>query len=470
MINLTKIIATLGPSSSDKKTIAALAKAGANAFRLNFSHGSYQDHQQRIAIIRQIAKENKTHYTILADMQGPKLRVGLFEKGKIQLKKSQLFTLDMSSELGNEKRVQLPHPEIFKVIKPNMNLLLNDGKIRLSVQKVSPQKIETKVIVGGTLSDHKGVNVPDVILPINALTEKDKKDLKFALKQGVDWICLSFVQTENDIKMAKKLIGEKVGILAKIEKPAAVQNIAQIVAQCDAIMVARGDLGVECPIESVPAMQRKIMACCRLAGKPVVVATQMLESMIEAPVPTRAEVSDVATAVYEGADAVMLSAETAAGAYPVQAVQTMHNVILRTQSDVDYATRLAALRLPLDGTIPCAITSSMRRMISSLAKPACIATYSVSGKTTLRVARERAVVPILGLTTDENIANRMGLVWGVVPFAISKIKKFDDITANVIRIAQQKKFAKKGEQIIITAGYPFGNKGFTNLLNIIEVK
>lgn len=470
MINLTKIIATLGPSSSDKKTIAALAKAGANAFRLNFSHGSYQDHQQRIAIIRQIAKENKTHYTILADMQGPKLRVGLFEKGKIQLKKSQLFTLDTSSELGNEKRVQLPHPEIFKVIKPNMNLLLNDGKIRLSVQKVSPQKIETKVIVGGTLSDHKGVNVPDVILPINALTEKDKKDLKFALKQGVDWICLSFVQTENDIKMAKKLIGEKVGILAKIEKPAAVQNIAQIVAQCDAIMVARGDLGVECPIESVPAMQRKIMACCRLAGKPVVVATQMLESMIEAPVPTRAEVSDVATAVYEGADAVMLSAETAAGAYPVQAVQTMHNVILRTQSDVDYATRLAALRLPLDGTIPCAITSSMRRMISSLARPACIATYSVSGKTTLRVARERAVVPILGLTTDENIANRMGLVWGVVPFAISKIKKFDDITANVIRIAQQKKFAKKGEQIIITAGYPFGNKGFTNLLNIIEVK
>lgn len=470
MINLTKIIATLGPSSSDKKTIAALAKAGTNAFRLNFSHGSYQDHQQRIAIIRQIAKENKTHYTILADMQGPKLRVGLFEKGKIQLKKSQLFTLDMSSELGNEKRVQLPHPEIFKVIKPNMNLLLNDGKIRLSVQKVSPQKIETKVIVGGTLSDHKGVNVPDVILPINALTEKDKKDLKFALKQGVDWICLSFVQTENDIKMAKKLIGEKVGILAKIEKPAAVQNIAQIVAQCDAIMVARGDLGVECPIESVPAMQRKIMACCRLAGKPVVVATQMLESMIEAPVPTRAEVSDVATAVYEGADAVMLSAETAAGAYPIQAVQTMHNVILRTQSDVDYATRLAALRLPLDGTIPCAITSSMRRMISSLAKPACIATYSVSGKTTLRVARERAVVPILGLTTDENIANRMGLVWGVVPFAISKIKKFDDITANVIRIAQQKKFAKKGEQIIITAGYPFGNKGFTNLLNIVEVK
>ncbi len=470
MINLTKIIATLGPASSDKKTISALAKAGANAFRLNFSHGSYKEHQQRIAIIREISKENNTHYTILADMQGPKLRVGIFKKGSIQLKKSQIFTLDTAKEPGDEKRVQLPHPEIFKVIKPNMNLLLNDGKIKLLVQKVSPKKIETKVIVGGVLSDHKGVNVPDVILPIDALTAKDKKDLQFALKQGVDWICLSFVQTANDIQMARKLVGTKAGILAKIEKPTAVQNISDIVAQADAIMVARGDLGVECPIESVPMMQRKILSCCRLAGKPVVIATQMLESMIEAPVPTRAEVSDVATAVYEGADAVMLSAETAAGAYPVQAVQTMYNVILRTQADVDYPTHLSALRLPLDGSIPCAITSSMRRMIASLARPACIATYSVSGKTTLRVARERAVVPLLGITTDKKVANRMGIVWGVVPFLIAKIQKFDDIAKNVIKIAQQKKFAKKGEQIIITAGYPFGNTGSTNLLNIIEMK
>lgn len=470
MIPFTKIIATLGPASSDKKTIGALAKAGANAFRLNFSHGSYAEHKTRIHLIRSLAKENKTHYTILADMQGPKLRLGHFEKGEITLKKGQLFTLDTNKKSGDEKRVELPHPEIFKVIKKGMNLLLNDGKIILCVQKVQTNKIETKVIVGGILSDHKGVNVPDVILPISALTDKDKKDLVFALKAGVDWICLSFVQTANDVKIAKKLINGKAGILAKIEKPAAVQNIAEIVAEADAIMVARGDLGVECPIESVPTMQRKIMAVCRLAGKPVVVATQMLESMIEAPVPTRAEVSDIATAVYAGADAVMLSAETAAGKYPVQAVQMMHNVILKTQSDVEYPTHLATLRLPLDGTVACAITSSMRRMISSLAKPACIATYSSSGQTTLRVARERAIVPILGMTTDEKVANKMGLIWGVVPFLTSQIKKFDDIAPNAIKIATQHKFAKKGEQIIITAGYPFGNKGSTNILHIVDIK
>lgn len=470
MIALTKIIATLGPSSSTKETIAALAKAGANAFRLNFSHGSYAEHQTRIKIIRSLAKQNKTHYTILADMQGPKLRVGHFKNREIQLKKGQTFVLDMNAIPGDEKRVQLPHPEIFKVIKTNMNLLLNDGKIVLAVKKVSPKRIETKVVVGGTLSDHKGVNVPDVILPIDALTPKDKKDLQFALKAGVDWICLSFVQTANDVRMAKKLINSKAAVLAKIEKPAAVQNIAEIVNEADAIMVARGDLGVECPIESVPMKQRKIMAACRLAGKPVVVATQMLESMIEAPVPTRAEVSDIATAVYEGADAVMLSAETAAGAYPIQAVQMMHNVIMQTQSDVDYPQHLAALRLPLDGTIACAITSSMRRMIASLAKPACIATYSVSGRTTLRVARERAIVPILGMTTDERVANRLGLVWGVVPFLTSKINKFDDVATNAVKIATQNKFAKKGEQIIMTAGYPFGNKGSTNILHIVEVK
>ena len=313
MIALTKIIATLGPATSSAKMIEKLTKAGASVFRLNFSHGSYSEHLERIQIIRNLAIKNKTHYTILADMQGPKLRIGNFEKACITLKSGQTFTLDNDKKPGNDKRVQLPHPEIFKVLKKKMNLLLNDGKIVLHVQKVTPKQITTKVLVGGELSDHKGVNVPDVILPIASLTTKDKKDLKFALNAGVDWICLSFVQTAKDITAARRLIGDKTPILAKIEKPAAVQNISEIVSEADAVMVARGDLGVECPIASVPGLQRKIMAACRLAGKPVVVATQMLESMIEAPVPTRAEVSDVATAVYEGADAVMLSAETAAG-------------------------------------------------------------------------------------------------------------------------------------------------------------
>lgn len=469
MIALTKIIATLGPATSSAKMIEKLAKAGASVFRLNFSHGSYSEHLERIQIIRNLAIKNKTHYTILADMQGPKLRIGNFEKGCITLKSGQTFTLDNDKKPGNEKRVQLPHPEIFKVLKKKMNLLLNDGKIVLHVQKVTSKQITTKVLVGGELSDHKGVNVPDVILPIASLTAKDKKDLKFALNAGVDWICLSFVQTAKDITAARRLIGDKTPILAKIEKPAAVQNISEIVAEADAVMVARGDLGVECPIASVPGLQRKIMAACRLAGKPVVVATQMLESMIEAPVPTRAEVSDIATAVYEGADAVMLSAETAAGKYPVQAVQTMHDVILKTQADPDYQMRLSALRLPLDGTIACAITSSMRRMIQSLAHPGCIATYSVSGRTILRVARERAIVPILGMTTSEKTANQMGLIWGVTPVWIKTVKHIGEVAPLAIENAKQHLLAKRGEQMIITAGYPFGNQGNTNILYIVDV-
>lgn len=470
MIALTKIITTLGPTSSSPEMIAKLAKAGANVFRLNFSHGTHAEHLARINAIRTQSKKDKVHYTILADMQGPKLRIGHFKEGEIVLHVGEQFILDTNKKAGNEKRVHLPHPEIFKVIKVGMNLLLNDGKIVLNVIKVTPKTIQTKVKVGGILSDHKGVNVPDVILPISALTTKDKKDLAFALKVGVDWICLSFVQKADDIRLARKLIKGKANILAKIEKPSAVQNINEIVKEADAIMVARGDLGVECPVESVPALQRKIITVCRLAGKPVVVATQMLESMIEAPVPTRAEVSDVANAVYMGADAVMLSAETAMGKYPVKAVETMKRVILQTQSDTDYPTQLAALKLPLDCTIPCAITSSMRRMIHSLDRPACIATCSMSGRTTLRVARERALVPILGMTTDEKVANRLGLIWGVIPVLCEKLKEISQISPMAIKIAKTKGLANKNEQIIITAGIPFGYKGSTNLLYIVNVE
>ena len=470
MISLTKIIATLGPASSSPEMIDKLAKAGVNVFRLNFSHGTLAEHLAQIKAIRTQSQKDRTHYTILADMQGPKLRVGHFKDGEIILRSGEQFILDTNEKSGDEKRVYLPHPEIFKVIKPKMNLLLNDGKIVLNVIKATPKAIQTKVIVGGGLSDHKGVNVPDVVLPISALTTKDKKDLAFALKAGVDWVCLSFVQTASDIRLARKLIKGKAAILAKIEKPSAVQNINEIVKEADAVMVARGDLGVECPVESVPALQRKIITVCRLAGKPVVVATQMLESMIEAPVPTRAEVSDIANAVYMGADAVMLSAETAMGKYPVKAVETMRRVILQTQSDPDYPNQLATLKLPLDCTIPCAITSSMRRMIHSLDKPACIATCSMSGRTTLRVARERALVPILAMTTDEKVVNRLGLVWGVVPVLCEKLKEMGQIAPMASKIAKAKGLAHKKEQIIITAGVPFGYKGSTNLLYIISVE
>ena len=462
----TKIVATLGPATSKSDTINALMKAGANVFRLNFSHGTRSDQKKRFDTIRQLAKKNKSHFSIIADMQGPKLRVGTFENGKVLLKEGQLFQLDMASEKGNSERVCLPHPEIYQVVKKEDELLLNDGQIRLQIQKVEKNKIQTKVIVGGTLSDHKGVNLPNVTLPISALTEKDKEDLKFALKLGVDWICLSFVQKPEDVVLARSLIKNKAGIIVKIEKPSAVSYLNEIVDLADGIMVARGDLGVECPIEQVPGMQRKIIDSCRHAGKPVIVATQMLESMIGSPSPTRAEVSDVATAVYEGADCVMLSAETAMGGYPVQAVQVMRRIIDQIQSDTYYKRAMAASSLPPDKTVASAITAGMKNIIQVLDKPTCIATYSISGKTTLRAARERAPVPILGLTPDEKVADKMALVWGVIPFKTNKLSEMTEVSPVAVQIAKNLKLAKKNDEIIITAGIPFAKKGKTNIIHI----
>ena len=410
------------------------------------------------------------HVSNLADMQGPKLRINSFENGSVLLKKGQTFILDTDKQKGTEERVCLPHPEIYKVLKKGMFLLLNDGQIRLSVQSIQKQKITTKVVVGGVLSDHKGVNLPDVILPISALTDKDKKDLKFALELGVDWICLSFVQKPEDIIAAKKLIGDKAGIIAKIEKPSAITHLDKIIDLADGIMVARGDLGVECPIEIVPTLQRKIIETARSAGKPVIVATQMLESMINSPVPTRAEVSDIATAVYEGADCVMLSAETAAGQYPVQSVKTMRQIIDQIQQDEYYLHAMATKSLPPDNTIASAITSGIKDMVQVLDKTACIAAYSMSGKTTMRVARERVTVPILGLSSSEQVANRMSLIWGVIPFLTKRLNNVIDLSPIATQIAKDLKLAHKDDKIIITAGIPFAKQGKTNILHITVVE
>ncbi len=466
----TKIVATIGPATSGRDRIKSLMRAGVNVFRLNFSHGDHAEHQQRFDIIRELAKENKTHYSILADMQGPKLRIGHFQDEQVLLKVGQNFRMDMDETPGDKTRVALMHPEIFAVLKPDMTLLLNDGQIQLRVKDFGKDYVNTEVVVGGPLSDHKGVNVPDVVLPISALTEKDKKDLAFALKLGVDWICLSFVQQPEDVQMARRLIGDKAGIIVKIEKPSALIHLDEIVDLADGVMVARGDLGVECPIESVPSLQRRIVETCRLAGKPVIVATQMLESMIHAPVPTRAEVSDVATAVYEGADGVMLSAETAMGEYPIQAVSMMKRIIAKIQEDAYYGPAMEAQSLPKDKTVASAITYSMKKMVKALDKPACIATYSVSGKTTLRAARERALVPILGLTPDEKVANKMALVWGVHPFVTKNLKDMTAVSPVAVETAKELKLAKKGDEVIITAGIPFAEKGTTNILHIATVE
>ena len=468
---LTKIVATIGPASNSIERIRALANAGVSVFRMNFSHGDYQTHQNTYNNIRNVAKENNTYYSILADMQGPKLRVADFKEGKVQLKTGQSFNLDMKDELGDETRVSLFHPEIYSAVKKGMTLLLNDGLIRLKVKSVTENCIKTTVLVGGELSNHKGVNVPDVVLPISALTKKDKKDLDFALELGVDWICLSFVQKPDDVTQARSIIKNKAGIIVKIEKPTALNHLNEIIDLSDAVMVARGDLGVECPLETVPALQRNIILACREKGKPVIVATQMLESMIKSPTPTRAEVSDVSTAVYEGADCVMLSAETAVGEYPIEAVEMMHKIIMSTQKDDAYQAYLdASSQTTNDKTISSAITSSMRQMVKSLEHPDCVITFSISGKTALRAAKERLGIPTLNITVSEKVANQMALVWGVRSIVTDSLRELILAPAIALKIAKETNMAKVGNEVIISAGIPFGTKGSTNIIHIAKVE
>ena len=470
-IQMTKIIATLGPTTSSLDTIRNLANAGVNAFRLNFSHGDYQTHKNNFTAIRKVARENKTHYSILADLQGPKLRIGDFKDGSIHLKEGNAFRLDMKNKLGDIKRVSLMHPEIYQVLTPGMVLLLNDGQIKLQVTEYGSDFVDTIVLVGGELSNHKGVNVPDVALPISALTEKDKKDLDFALKMGVDWVCLSFVQQPEDVKLAQQIISNQAGVIVKIEKPTALNHLDEIIDLTDAVMVARGDLGVECPLETVPTLQRNIILKCRQKGKPVIVATQMLESMIKAPVPTRAEVSDVATAVYEGADCIMLSAETAIGSYPIEAVSMMKRIIMSTQKDESYSTHLESSALPTDDkAISTAITSSMRQMVKALEHPDCIITFSASGKTAQRASKERLLIPILNLTASEKVANKMALVWGVNSIVTGSLKELMRVPDYALKIAKKEGYTNTGDEVIISAGIPFGTEGSTNIIHIAKVK
>ncbi len=466
----TKIIATLGPATSSKERILELAKAGTNVFRLNFSHGTLESHKKNYDAIRQIEKELDTPLGVIADMQGPKLRIGQFKDGSIELKEGQPFRLDMVDELGDETRVQLPHQEIFDAIEEGTYLLLNDGNIRLRVTDVGARYANTLVITGGILSDHKGVNIPGITLPISALTEKDLVNLEYALEMGVDWIALSFVQRPEDIIMAKEKINERAWIITKIEKPTALKNLEEIIKLSDAIMVARGDLGVESPLESLPSLQKDIVSSCRRQGKPVIIATQMLESMIHNPTPTRAEVSDVATAVYDGVDCVMLSGETAVGEYPVLTVSMMRKIIAQTEEDPLYKKQMEILTLPPDHLIASAITSSIPNMVRVLDKPACVVTYSISGSTTLRVARERTGIPILCLTTDEKVMHRCVLIWGVIPMITQTVDSILDISPIALEYGKAKEIIRSGDQVMITAGVPFARKGATNIIHILTVE
>jgi pyruvate kinase len=465
-----KIVATLGPASSTPDTISALFHAGVDVFRLNFSHGERSEHQARIKAIRALERETHRPIGILADLQGPKLRLGTFAGGKVRLKTGEPFRLDLDRKPGDAARAPLPHPEVFAALQPGTDLLLNDGNVRLKVESCGEHFAETVVVDGGELSDRKGVNVPNAVLPVAALTEKDRSDFAFALEAGADWVALSFVQRPEDVAEARKLAANRAGIMVKLEKPAAVRRLAEILELCDAMMVARGDLGVEMPPEDVPPIQRQVIHACRRAGKPVIVATQMLESMVHAPVPTRAEASDVATAIYEGADAVMLSAESAAGDFPVEAVTMMDRIIRRVQADPLYH---AGLHANLDAEpehTPSDAISAAARQVAQTIGAAAICSYTTSGATALRAARERPHAPILALTSNLGTARRLALAWGLHCVHARDVTRFSDMVHRATRTAHREGFAERGQRIVITAGVPFGTPGATNVLHIAWVE
>jgi len=464
----SRIVATLGPASSSFASIHALAAAGADVFRLNFSHGSHADHAERHRLIREVERETGRPIGILLDLQGPKLRVGRMAGGKVILHAGSRFRLDLDAADGDVSRANLPHPEIFAALETGTELLMDDGKLRLRVDACGAGYADTTVLVGGVLSDRKGVNVPGVVLPISPLTEKDRVDLAFGLRLGVDWVALSFVQRPEDITEARALIGDQAWIMAKLEKPAAMDCLEQIVALADGIMVARGDLGVELPPQQVPILQRRIVHAARAAGRPVVIATQMLESMIAAPVPTRAEVSDVATAIYEGADAVMLSAESASGAYPVESVGIMDSIIGEVEHDPAWRSGLDASHTPAAATTADAICCALRRVAGLLA-PAATVAYTVSGFSCLRASRERPATPILALTPHASIARRLALVWGVHPVAFEEATTFDAMVADASAAAVRYQLAAPGDDLVVIAGFPSGHPGSTNLLHVVRV-
>ena len=459
-----KIVATLGPASSTKEMILALFEAGVDVFRFNFSHGTQEDHRRRHEIVREVERLVGRPIAILADLQGPKLRIGTFDSGQVKISSGSEFVFDRNPLPGNEKRVCLPHPELFGIMEPGHGISLDDGKIRMKVIKSTDHEIYTRVENGGILSDRKGLNVPDVVLPIPALTEKDLRDLEFALALGVDWVALSFVQSPQDLIHARKIIAGRALLMTKLEKPSAMEHLDVIVRDSDAVMVARGDLGVELPPEKVPGSQIRIIRSCRQQGKPTIVATQMLESMISTPIPTRAEASDVATAIYEGADAVMLSAESASGAYPLQAVAMMNRIIVEVESDPLYSQMINAqqeIHQEIDSDAICLAMRSVSKGINAVVN----VTYTETGATSLRTARGRPDAPILSITPYLQTARRLALAWGIHSTVLDHdIHDVNDMVTAACRVAYEEGLAKSGDSLTIVGGMPFGSCGTTNLL------
>ena len=463
-----RILATLGPASNTPEVIRQLMVTGADAFRINMSHGTHADHKQLIDAIRALESELERPTTILADLQGPKLRVGKFKGDKAQLEKGQKFVFDSKDAPGDSHRVQLPHREIFEAVETGTRLLVDDGKLVFRVTAVSKSEIEAEVETGGTISNNKGLNVPDVVLPLTPLTDKDRQDLAFALEQNVDWIALSFVQRPEDVAEARRLIGGRAALLAKIEKPSAIDRLEGILELADAVMVARGDLGVELPPQDVPPLQKRIVEAARRMGKPVVVATQMLESMISSPTPTRAEVSDVATAVYDGADAIMLSAESASGQFPCETVEMMNKIATSAEADPSHYARVHFTETLPDATTNDAIARAAGEMTRTVSASAIVC-FTSSGSTARRVARERPTVPLLVLTPSLRTARLLGILWGAHAVRTRDVHSFEQMVGKSKRMALRHGLAKAADRIIVTAGVPFGTPGSTNVVHVARL-
>lgn len=463
-----KIVATVGPASNTPEKLKELFLAGVDVFRLNFSHGSHEDHAKVHAAIRALEKEVGRPIGILQDLQGPKIRIGTLVNGKEELANGEKVTFVLGREPGLKDNIPLPHPEIFKAIMPGQDLLIDDGRVRVRVRGVTDDKLTAEVIVGGTISNRKGVNLPGTALDLSPLTEKDRADLAFGLSLGVDWVALSFVQRPSDVIEAKSLIGDKAGLVSKIEKPQALEKIEDIIRLSDAIMVARGDLGVEIPHEDVPGRQKELVRAARLAAKPVIVATQMLDSMVASPTPTRAEASDVATAVYDGADAVMLSAESASGQYPVEAVSMMNRIIASTEKHPTYRPIITALEPEVDHT-PSHAVAGVAADLADTIEAAAIFAYTASGNTVARIARKRPDVPVLATTPNVDVARRLALVWGAHAIHSGDVGTYEEMVDRARALAVKEEFVRPGERIVIVAGIPFGQSGSTNNLRIAKI-
>lgn len=464
----TKILATLGPASENPEMIAKLFQAGADVFRLNMSHLPREKLKERVEMIRAVEAKFKRPIAILADLQGPKLRVGAFEGDSAMLVPGQNFTLDADKTPGTKDRVHLPHPEILSSLEPGHTVLIDDGKLRLRVKSVKQGSATTTVEVAGKISNRKGVSLPDTTIPVAAMTDKDRSDLEAALDAGVDWIALSFVQRPEDVAEVKKVARGRALVMSKLEKPQAITRLDEIMEISDAVMVARGDLGVEMPLEKVPGIQKRIIRTARRLGKPVVVATQMLESMITSPVPTRAEVSDVATAVYDGADAVMLSAESASGQYPIDAVATMSRIAEEVEQDQNYWSIMRTLNAEPEATGSDAIAAASHQIADTL-NIKTVAAWTFSGSTAFRIARERPNSTVIALTPSQNTARRLALVWGVHSIRTKDASDIDDMAFRACKFALREEYSAVGDRIIVVAGMPFGTPGATNMVRIAFV-